>query len=291
MTALTPGVIMAPAPGRARQTLAKLAKTARHHPGFVVGLTFIVVSLLAALLLPLPDNPTAPHPAATLLAPSGSHLMGTDENGFDEFSRVIAAARVDIPIALAGALLAALIGVPLGLLASAGTRSSGVIVRGLDIFQSFPLIVLALVVAALAGDKTQYIIVAIMLVNVPQFIRLVRSEALVVRSQRFVEAARAVGASPRRITFRHVLPNVTATIFAQLSLSVGNGIIVLAALSFVGVGIAPPTPSWGAMIFDGSQYIATGQWWLTLFPGLAILVFVVSFNAVADGLEALLRPE
>ena len=277
-------------PSQARAArLRSIVRSARRHPGMVVGTVVILAFLAAGLFAHLPYSPTKPDPSHTLLAPSASHLMGTDQNGFDVFSRVIASSRLDVPLALAGAFLAALIGIPLGLLASARSRGSNAIVRALDIFQSFPLIILAVVIVALSGNDLKFVVVAIMLVNVPQFIRLVRSEALVVREQRYVEAAEAMGASRGRVTFRHVLPNVTGTIFAQLSLAVGNGVIALAALSFIGVGVQPPDPSWGAMIRDGSQYVATGQWWLTLFPGLAILIFVVSFNAIADSVEDALR--
>ena len=264
---------------------------ARRQPGMVVGFAVVATFLLAGLFAPLPFDPETIHPESALLPPSSTHWFGTDNNGIDVFSRVIASARLDVTLALAGGFIAAIIGVPLGLLASAGTRTAGWIMQGLDVFQSFPLLVLAIVIVSLTGSSLKNVVFAIALIETPRFIRLVRSQALTVRAQRYVEAAVAIGASGKRVTFRHVLPNVTATIFAQLSLAVGQAILVIAALSFLGVGIKSPTPSWGAMIRTGSQYVATGDWWLSLFPGLAILVFVVSFNAIAEGLEASLRPD
>jgi peptide/nickel transport system permease protein len=261
------------------------------QPGLMLGALVIVAILIGTVFVPLPHDPLEVNPYATLQPPSPEHWFGTDQNGSDVLSRVVAAARLDVPLAIAGAVAAALIGVPLGLLASASGRASTLILRALDIFQSFPLVVLAVVLIALAGNNLSNVVYAIVLVSTPAFVRLIRGQALTVRASRFVEAAQALGASPRRITFVHVLPNCTATIFTQLSIAVGSAILTIAALAFIGVGIVPPTPSWGAMIRSGTQYVATGQWWLALFPGVAILVFVLSFNAIAEGLESLSRDD
>jgi len=257
----------------------------------VLGILSIAVILLVTVFAPLPHDPLEVNPYNTLQPPSADHWFGTEQNGADVFSRVIAAARLDVPLAMLGAAAAAILGVPLGLLASASGRASTLILRALDIFQSFPLVVLAIVLIAMAGNNLSNVVYAIVLVSTPAFIRLVRSEALTVRATRYVEAAQALGASQSRVTFVHVLPNVTGTIFTQLSIAVGGAILTIAALAYIGVGIVPPTPSWGAMIRSGTQFVATGQWWLALYPGLAILIFVLSFNAIADGLNSLARSD
>jgi peptide/nickel transport system permease protein len=198
--------------------------------------------------------------------------------------------QLDMTLAIAGAAISALIGIPLGLLASSGGTAAARLMRTLDVAQSFPLLVLAIVIVSLTGNELKNIVIAIVIVNTPQFIRLVRSEALAVRASRFVEAARAIGASPLRVHFVHVLPNVTATILAQTSLTVGSALITVAALGFLGIGITPPTPTWGGMIREGSLALVSGHWWIALFPGLAIFVFVLGVNSVAEGIGRVLGP-
>ena len=204
------------------------------------------------------------------------------------FSRVFASARLDLPIALAGTLLSIAVGIPVGLIASNKSRWSERIMRGLDMFQSFPLLVLAFAIVALTGNTLRNIIFAIALVNVPRFIRLVRSEALVLRESRFIEAATAIGASRSRVMLRHVMPNTMGIVLAQASLAAAHAIIVIAGLSFLGIGITPPDASWGVMIRVGSQNIATGQWWVSFFPGAMVFVTIVAFNMVADGVTRLI---
>jgi len=252
----------------------------RGSTAIYVGIALTVLILVATYLLPRPYQPSAVNPYSILTAPSVDHLFGTDSNGADVFSRVLAGGRLDITLTLIGTLISAVIGVPLGLLASARSRVARVIVGALDVFQSFPLLLLAVVVVALMGNNIDNVVVALILVLTPQFIRLVRSDALVVRESRFVEAAEAVGASRSRVTFRHILPNVSGTVLTQFSLALSNGL-----LSFIGVGVSPAAASWGSMVRNGSQVIATGNWWVALFPGLAIVAFVFSVNLLADGVD------
>jgi peptide/nickel transport system permease protein len=254
--------------------------------GIAIGAAVIVAMLVAAFFAPLPFSPTAPDPLAVLVGPSGTHWLGTDLSGFDVFSRTIASARRDLPLALVGTGLSLLIGVPLGLLASSKSAYSGWIMRGLDVFQAFPLVIIAIAVVTLTGNHLSNVVLAIAIINVPRFMRLVRSETLTLRESRFVEAAIASGCSPARVMFRHLLPNVRAVILAQCSLTAASAIIVIAALNFLGVGVSPPTPSWGSMIQDGAENVTTGQWWTFVAPGTAILLTVVSLNLIADGLQA-----
>lgn len=264
--------------------LKTLRDWARSNLGIAIGALFLLLILLAAFLAPLPYDPRRPDALARLLPPSGSYLLGTDSSGFDVFSRTIAAGRLDLPLALVGTLICLMIGVPVGLAASAKSRWDELIMRFLDVFQAFPLLVLALVIVALTGNNLRNVVVAIVLINTPRFIRLTRSEALSVRESRYMEAARAMGASKTRIVWRHLLPNISGTVLAQASLSAANAIVVIAALSFIGIGSSPTDPSWGAMIRLGSQNMATGQWWVAFGPGIAVFLTVVSFNAIADGI-------
>ncbi len=220
--------------------------------------------------------------ANRLLEPNDIYLFGTDEVGFDVFSRTIIAGRIDLFISLSGTIIAVIIGLPLGLLASEKTKRAERIMKMLDMFQAFPLLVLAIVIVAMWGNNIRNVIFAIILINVPRFTRLIRSEALTVRETRFIEVATAMGASNTRIIFKHLMPNILGTLLAQASITTAHSIVVVAALSFIGIGVVPPEASWGSMIRAGSQYMTTGQWWTSLFPGLAILLCVISFNTISQ---------
>ncbi len=256
----------------------------RQHPGAAVGVGFIALLLLASLVAPLPYDPAATNGAQSLLPPGGDHWFGADGAGGDVFSRVIYAARIDLSLALAGTLLSLGIGLPLGLLASTKGKTGERLVRALDAFQAFPLLILALALVTLSGNKLYMVVVAIALINVPRYIRLLRSEVLSLRESRFIEAAIAMGASPMRVTFRHLLPNVWGIVLVQTSLTIANAIVVIASLSFLGVGVSAPTPSWGSMIRAGSGNMASGEWWIAGFAGLAVLLCVLAFNQLADAI-------
>lgn len=261
----------------------------RLHSGIAVGLFVLASILLAAFLAPLPYDPYAPASTTTLDAPSSEHWLGTDRSGFDVFSRMIAAGRLDLPLALIGTFLSLVIGVTIGLAASSKGRGSESIMRGLDVFQAFPLLVLAIVIVSLTGNNLPTVVLAIVLIETPRFVRLTRSQALTLRESRFIEAAYAMGATHRRVLWRHLLPNVSGAILAQASLAAANAIVVIAALSFLGIGTSPTDASWGSMIRSGSQVIATGDWWVALGPGIAVFITVLAFNAIADGIQSTLE--
>ena len=254
------------------------------HPGASLGVLFIAILVLWSLFGPLPYDPTATDGTASRLAPSSSHWFGTDGTGGDVFSRVIDAARIDLSLALCGTAVALLVGVPLGLAASTKGKGSQRLVRGLDAFQAFPLLILALVLVSLSGNRLYMVVVAIALLNIPRYMRLLRSEVLAIRESRFVEAATAMGATTPRLIFRHLLPNVWGVILVQTSLTIANSIVVLASLSFLGVGVQAPTPSWGSMIRGGAGNMSSGEWWIATFPGLAVLLCVLAFNQLADAI-------
>lgn len=251
----------------------------------MIGLSIPVAIMLLGFLMPLPYDPEQPSPAI-LQPPSAEHLFGTDRSGMDVFSRTIAAAQRDLPLALIGTAISFVLGVPLGLLASAKGRSGELMMRGLDVFQAFPLLVLAIALVTLAGNNVSNVVLAIAVINIPRFMRLVRSQALSLRESRFVEAAYAMGASRTRVLFRHIAPNVTALCLVQASLAAAQAIIVIAALNFLGVGVSVPEPTWGSMIQEGARSMTTGDWWIVVFPGLAVFIVVLSLNWAADGLQA-----
>jgi peptide/nickel transport system permease protein len=235
-----------------------------------------------SFFISFPHDPYVTDIANRLLEPNKTYIFGTDEVGFDVFSRTIVAGKIDLFISLSGTIVALIIGLPLGLLASEKTRRAERIMKMLDMFQAFPLLVLAIVIVAMWGNNIRNVIFAIILINVPRFTRLIRSEALTVREKRFIEVATAMGGSNSRIIFKHLMPNILGTLLAQASITTAHSIVVVAALSFIGIGVVPPEASWGSMIRAGSQYMTTGQWWTSLFPGLAILVCVLSFNTISQ---------
>lgn len=260
---------------------------ARFHPGLWLGVSVIAVMLVAGFLLPLPYDPIKPNADVILRPPSQQYWFGTDSIGLDVFSRVVEAAKRDLPLAFGGALISALIGVPLGLLATLPGRGSAAIMRGLDAFQAFPLLILAISLVTLTGNRLEMVVLAIIVIETPRFMRLIRSEGLSVREARFVEAAEAMGASPARILRVHLLPNISGIILVQLSIAAANALIVVAALSFLGIGVSPPDPSWGVMIQDGARQMTSGRWWISFFPGLAVFLAVMSLNLIADDLDVI----
>ena len=247
-------------------------------------LSFIVLFYFSfgAFLYNFTHDPYATNIIDRLTTPGGVYLFGTDEVGFDIFSRTIIAGKIDLFISLFGTFAALIIGLPLGLMASDKTKNADRIMKILDMFQAFPLLVLAIVIVAMWGNNIRNVIFAIILINVPRFTRLIRSEALTLRESRFIEVATAMGASKTRIIFKHLLPNILGTLLAQASITTAHSIVVVAALSFIGIGVVPPEASWGSMIRAGSQYMTTGQWWMSLFPGLAIFLSVLSFNTISQ---------
>jgi peptide/nickel transport system permease protein len=249
-----------------------------------LGAGIIVLLLLAGLALPLPHDPLTTS-ADILQAPGGDHIMGTDQLGRDVFARTVRAARLDLPLVIGSTLASVIVGVGLGLLVSTRSRLSEWVMRGLDIFQAFPMLVLAMVIVAVAGNSRAMVIVALALISFPMFLRLVRAEALALRESRFIEAAVAIGATRRQVLRYHMLPNVTGVILVNAAVTASRAILMIAALSFLGIGVEPPTPSWGLMMQEGSQSLVAGDWWVSFFPGLGVLLVGLGFNLLGDGLE------
>jgi len=252
------------------------------------GLWLLALVGLIAILGPLLTgyDPERADPVNSLEPPSADHLFGTNSNGADVFSRVLHAARLDLFIGFTSVALAFLIATPLG--AAAGYSRhwwAATTMRFMDFLQSFPIFVLAMAFVAFAGPSLRNVIIVLTILFIPIFVRVVRSEVLAMRESNFIEAARCVGNSDLRLITRHVLPNVLGTSMAQASVNIGWALLVVAGISFVGAGLQPPTPEWGLMISEGAENIITGQWWIALFPGLALGLAVLAFAMAGDALR------
>jgi ABC-type dipeptide/oligopeptide/nickel transport system permease subunit len=258
-----------------------------------IGLLMVVVMIVCAILAPLisPLSPSAQFSDFVLSGPlSGKHLLGTDEFGRDLLSRIIWGARVSLQVGVGAVIVGFIVGVPLGILAGfSGGGTEAVILRFTDMLLAFPTLLLALIIVTALGGSLINEIIAIGVALTPNFIRLARSLALTIRENDYIMAARAIGSSPVRLMARHVFPNTISTLVVIATLYIANAIRTEAGLSFLGLGVPPPTPSWGNILSEGRQYI---QWcpWLTTFSGLAIMLAVLAFNVMGDALRDLLDP-
>ena len=257
----------------------------------VVGGFLALGSMLLAAFGPLlaPYPPMEANPGQQLLSPSGAHWFGTDDVGMDVFSRVISAPRIDLGIALSATVLALTIGTAIGGIAGYfRTWWSELIMRISDLIQSFPVFILAMVLVTITGQEIWIVVVVIAFVNVPLYVRLIRAELLSLRERTFVEAAIVLGVPPQRIIRRHLIPNVIGIIINQASITMGVAMLLTAGLSFVGAGVRVPTPEWGLMIATGASSIVTGQWWPSVFPGVALSMSVFGFALFGDGIARML---
>jgi peptide/nickel transport system permease protein len=261
------------------------------HKGAVVGVFIVAVVAAAALLAPViaPYSPTE-LTVDILQGPSREHLFGTDELGRDVFSRVLYGARISPGIGVIAILLAGVVGTALGLISGyAGGFSDNLIMRAMDLLLAFPGILLAIVVVATLGPGLRNAMLAVGIAFIPTFARVVRGEVLVEREKEYVAAARGLGASGARIAFGEILPGVWGPITVLATLGVAGAILAAAGLSFLGLGAAPPTPEWGAMLSEGRNYLPD-QWWIATFPGCAIAITVLGINLIGDGLRDTLDP-
>jgi peptide/nickel transport system permease protein len=260
----------------------------------LVGLLIVGSYLLVAFLGPwiAPYNPTAINFDVQLSPPTWANPFGADNVGRDILSRVLVATRLDLALALGAVSAALVIGSLLGMVAgyASGWVDEG-LMRLLDVIQSFPAFILALGVVAALGQGLLNILLVVALINIPAYARLMRTQMVALRERPFVAAARLAGNSHPRIVLRHLLPNTLAPLLAIASLNVGWAILTTAGLSFLGIGVQPPTPEWGQMIASGMTDLGTGVWWTSLFPGAALFVFVLGCNLLGDGVQRLLDPQ
>ncbi len=260
-------------------------------PGTVIGTLLALTLVLLALLAPLlAGNPLQQDLSARLQPPSAAHPFGTDQLGRDTFSRVLVGSRISLAIGLMVVTLSVLVGGLVGLLAGLlGGFWDDLLMRLTDIFLAFPALILAMAISAALGPSLTNVMIAVAAVSWPSYARLMRAQVLSLKERDFVDAARALGAAQRRIAWRHLLPNSLAPLMVQASFDVGGAILTAAGLGFIGFGAQPPTPEWGAMVSETRNFITEAPW-ASAAPALAILLTVLAFNLLGDGLRDILDP-
>ncbi len=275
--------------GGARDFFVRLFRARLAGIGLVIIVTFILAAICAPLIAPY--SPTKQKVTNSLKPPSAEYILGTDELGRDIFSRVLYGAQVSLQVGLIAVGIAVFCGVSLGLVAGywSNTRIETIIMRAMDALLAFPDLVLALALVAALGPNLTNVMIAIAVVRIPAYARLTRGQVLSVKEREFVLAANTIGARHWRIILRHILPNVTAPLIVQSSLSIGFAILAEASLSFLGLGVQPPTPSWGSMLNAGRGYLEIDPW-LIIGPGTAIFLTVLGFNFLGDGVRDVLDP-
>ena len=256
---------------------------------FLMLFFFMITAILGPYLVPY--DPLETNAKIALQPPSIEHLFGTDNLGRDVFSRVIVATRLDLTISVLAVLISFIIGSFLGTLAGYwGGWLDIFLSRILDTIMAFPLFVLAMGIVAALGNTIENIIYATAIINIPFYARLVRAEVNIRREASFVHAAKMAGNSEFKILAIHIFPNTLPPMMVQVSLNLGWAILNAAGLSFIGLGVRPPTPEWGIMVAEGANFIISGEWWLALFPGLWLMLAVLTFNLLGDGLRDIFDP-
>ena len=282
-------IAVRPVPSR---TTTAVWRRLRRNRAALAGLGVLVVFALCGLLAPwlAPYDPYRPDLFGSLAGPSREHWLGTDELGRDILSRIIYGARISMVIGIISVAIGVVLGVPVGLFAGyLGGRFDLLSQRVIDVLLGFPSIILAIVLVTVLGVGLVNVMIAVGIVSVPTYARLVRGQVLSLKTQEFVEAARALGAGSARIVFRHIFPNTLAVLIVQTTLQVASAILSAAALGFLGLGVQQPTAEWGAMLSTARQYIQLAPHTL-IFPGLAIMLTVLGFNLLGDGLRDALDP-
>ncbi|MBA4034656.1 MAG: peptide ABC transporter permease [Bradyrhizobium sp.] len=264
----------------------------RGNPLTAVAAAGVFLLTLIAIFGPwiVPYDPIASNVSQALMPPSAVHIAGTDQLGRDVFSRLIVATRLDLAIAISAVGISFAIGAVIGAICGyTGGRLDRGIGRFVDVLMAFPLFVLAMAMVAALGNRVENIVIATAIINLPFYIRFARAEVNVRRNLGWVEAARACGDSHLSVVLRFLLPNVMPAMAVQISLNLGWAILNAAGLSFIGLGVKPPTPEWGIMVAEGARFISTGKWWLVAFPGLALML-TLCFNLLGDGVRDILDP-
>ena len=275
-----------------RESIYLLNKNKLTRVAILVIYALIFIAIFSPWLAPHPTHIMLDtNPQDKLLPPSAEYFFGTDELGRDIFSRVLYGTRISLETALLAVGISLLIGIPLGAIAGASDwYIDEAIMRVTDIFLSFPGLLLAIAIAAILGPSLQNAIIAIAISWWPWYTRIVRGQAISLKERQFVKAAKAIGTPHFKIIFKHIIPNCIAPVIVQASMDIGGVILTIAALSFLGLGAQPPTPEWGLMISTSRTYFLTA-WWYSFFPGMAILVTVLVFNLLGDGLREVLDPK
>lgn len=256
--------------------------------GFIIVGFIVAIGVLSPILAPY--DPNLMNMPERLAAPSGSHLFGTDEMGRDILSRIMYGARISIIVGVVIVVCSALIGCFLGSLSGyAGGKIDQAVMAVTDMILAFPSMVLALALTAAMGPGLLNTMLAVIIVRIPMYTRLMRGQVLVAKEQQYVRAARTFGERPFKIVLRHIVPNCLTPLMVQMTLGIGDAILIASSMSFIGLGAQPPTPEWGAMISTARIY-AIDQWWYAAFPGLFILITIMGFNLIGDGIRDILDP-
>lgn len=280
-------------PASSNSALSHIAYVLKDNPVTLIAFAMLAFFLGCALFGPslVPYDPLASNAARALEPPSRDHWFGTDSVGRDVFSRVIVATRLDLTISVAAVALSFVIGSVLGGIAGYwGGWLDAVLNRCLDTIMAFPLFVLAMGVVAALGNTIENIIYATAIINIPFYARLVRAEVNIRRHAGFAQAAKLAGNGDLRVLTVHIFPNALPPMMVQVSLNLGWAILNAAGLSFIGLGVRPPTPEWGIMVAEGANFIVSGEWWLAVFPGLWLMLAVFTFNLLGDGLRDIVDP-
>ena len=269
--------------------IKKLLKDPAGLIGFLILCFMIFIAIFAPLIAPY--DPTAVNMQERLQPPSGTHWFGTDNIGRDIFSRVIFGARITLTAGIMVVVMALSVGTLLGAIAGYfGGITNDIIMRITDIFLSFPSLVLAILIAATLGPGLYNAMIALLVSWWPWYTRLTQGQVLSVRQNYYVESAIAVGCSSPRVIFKHILPNCLSAIIVQATMDFGYAVLATASLSFIGLGVRPPTPEWGIMINEGRMYVLSGQWWMIFFPGIFLALTVLGFLLLGDRLNEILNP-
>ncbi|HPM66435.1 MAG TPA: ABC transporter permease [Piscinibacter sp.] len=275
------------------ETIRHVRHVLSENPVTMAAAALFALFILIALIGPaiVPHDPLASNATAALQPPSGTHWFGTDALGRDIFSRTLVATRLDLGIAISAVALSFALGIALGLAAGFfGGWWDTAITRVSDTIMAFPLFVLAMGIVAAMGNTVGNIVLATAIINLPFYIRVARAEANVRRGAGFIEAARLSGNGDVRILAVHLFPNILPPAMVQVSLNMGWAILNAAGLSFIGLGVRPPTPEWGILVAEGAQFIVSGEWWVSFFPGAVLMLAVFTFNLLGDALRDIFDP-
>jgi len=256
---------------------------------FVVFFLIVFIGIFGSMIAPY--DPLATDTTKTFLPPYSEHWFGTDHVGRDIFSRILVATQLDLKIAVLAVMISIFFGTIVGCLAGYfGGWIDRIASRIVDTIMAFPLFVLAMGIVAALGNTVENIIYATAIINFPFYARVSRAEVNVRRNMEYIKAARISGNSEIRVIFAHILPNILPPMMVQVSLNLGWAILNAAGLSFIGLGVRPPTAEWGIMVAEGVTYIVSGEWWISLFPGLVLAFTVLTFNFLGDGLRDIIDP-
>jgi peptide/nickel transport system permease protein len=273
--------------------MARFVRYVSTHPGAMVGLLLLALQIASILFAPWLTfyPPEEADPLMSLQPPSAAHWFGTDVSGMDIYTRIVYATRINLLISITAVAFAFVVGVPIGLLIGFYRNwISGLVMRVFDFIQSFPVFVLGMALVSVMGQEIWNVAIVLAVLFIPMFARLIRAEVLSLRERPYVSAARCSGATDLSVMFRHILPNALTPAIVQVSISIGLAILLTAGLSFVGAGVRMPTPEWGLMVSSGAQQMILGVWWVALFPGLAIVISVLSFALLGDMVKDLADP-